>query len=639
MKTIFTLIFGIYFLSAFSQTEIPAIYSNIHTKGNKLYYKDSNSGKIKELNKLFSKKAFGDLEINLTNLIGNPKGTETGIKFNFNNKSLNGTLYYGFINYEDGKFNFPVFFKKTEKIKKGIASINIKHKLKGKYDMIDWEKTGKGTLGYRVVDDKGIILYDGRVSFKGKGPFTVVPTIIEGPSVNKVMPKEATIRFTTQIKTACTIFVNNETYKDNEPCFVHEIELKNLKPETKYNYTVACGENKFTYTFTTTPKAGVRKAFTFAYASDSRNGQGGGERNIFGTNAYMVKKIAAAAIANNSAFLQFSGDMIDGYLTDKNMMNLQYSNWKHATEPFAAYMPIYTVPGNHEALNHMFAGIKEAKNRKPIMIDRFPFATESAEAVYADNFCNFTNGPLSEDNSKYDPNPDKQDFPLYSETVYYHIYGNVAIIALNSDYWYAPSLEYEPGSSGNLHGYIMDNQFYWLEKSIKKLENAKGIDHIFITLHTPMFPNGGHSDDDMWYSGYNEQRPVIFGKKVDKGIIERRDEFLDLIVNKSKKVRAVLTGDEHNYNRVDINPKMPIYEEGKYQGKLKLKRSILQINNGAAGAPYYAQEKLPWSSFVSGFTTQNALVLIHVNGMNITAEVINPDTLELIDEFTIYSYQ
>jgi len=30
--------------------------------------------------------------------------------------------------------------------------------------------------------------------------------------------------------------------------------------------------------------------FTFAYTSDSRAGSGGGERNIYGVNAYIMKK-------------------------------------------------------------------------------------------------------------------------------------------------------------------------------------------------------------------------------------------------------------------------------------------------------------------------------------------------------------
>ena len=55
------------------------------------------------------------------------------------------------------------------------------------------------------------------------------------------------------------------------------------------------------------------------------------------------------------------------------------------------------------------------------------------------------------------------------------------------------------------------------------------------------------------------------------------------------------------------------------------------MNNGAAGAPYYAQEETPWSSAVSGFTTQNALVLFHIEGKRIEMVVLNPDTLEEVD--------
>jgi hypothetical protein len=77
------------------------------------------------------------------------------------------------------------------------------------------------------------------------------------------------------------------------------------------------------------------------------------------------------------------------------------------------------------------------------------------------------------------------------------------------------------------------------------------------------------------------------------------------------------------------------YPDNWDKNKLELKRSILQINNGASGAPYYAQEQTPWSSFTSGFSTQNALVLIDVNGKRVSARVLNPDTLEEIEHFEI----
>ncbi len=136
----------------------------------------------------------------------------------------------------------------------------------------------------------------------------------------------------------------------------------------------------------------------------------------------------------------------------------------------------------------------------------------------------------------------------------------------------------------------------------------------------------------MWYNGDNTWRPYVAGKPVEKGIIERRDQLLDLLVNRSSKVIAILTGDEHNYARTEIGPATIIHPPDYIQEKVVLSRTIYQINNGAAGAPYYAQDETPWTPFVSGFTTQNALVFFHIDGKRINMEVVNPDTLEKFDE-------
>jgi len=137
----------------------------------------------------------------------------------------------------------------------------------------------------------------------------------------------------------------------------------------------------------------------------------------------------------------------------------------------------------------------------------------------------------------------------------------------------------------------------------------------------------------MWYNGDNRFRAVVNGKACRKGIIERRDELLNVIVNKSKKTVAILSGDEHNYNLLTINDTMLRYPEDYPHEKVKLSRTFYQINNGAAGAPYYAQEKTPWSDNVRNFSTQNALVLIDIDGKTIKVRVKNPDTLEIIDEY------
>lgn len=497
-----------------------------------------------------------------------------------------------------------------------------------------------GTIGFRVIQTSGMPLFDSKVTFlkNDAGAFQVAPTIVEGPTVNRVHPTDITLTFETKMPEACQVVVSRPgtrapalRYTESEAVRRHEIVLDNLQPATEYTYTILYGgvadtEQHFsqTYSFKTPPNPGTRAPFVFAYASDSRAGYGGGERDFTGTNAYIMKKMMALLKTYEPAFFQFSGDLINGYSNNADRMRLEYKNWKRAVEPFAHYFPIYVSMGNHEAYVHLF------DNGSPygIQVPHFPVETASAEALFSDEFTLPTNGPESEDGAWYDPNPKKQDFPSYKENVYHYTYDNVAVIVLNSDYLYMPSTSYIRKVGGGMHAYLMDQQIAWLKEKVAALEADANIDHIFVTQHTPCFPNGGHVGDDMWYKGDNSYRPYIAGKPMKEGIIERRDTYLKTLVNDSEKVLAILTGDEHNFALTTISPDMNTYPEVYLGEKLARKRTIYQVNNGAAGAPYYAQEQTPWSDHVSGFTTQNALVLFFVDGNKVEMVVRNPDTLE-----------
>ena len=257
---------------------------------------------------------------------------------------------------------------------------------------------------------------------------------------------------------------DKKVFSDKKSTKVHEIKIEGLEANTTYPYTVEFGENKRSFEFKTAPTPGKRSNFTFSYASDSRAGKGGGERDIYGANFYMVKRIMAANSLHNVAFMQFTGDLINGYKTNGAEEALEYYNWFRAIEPFSPYLPTYVGMGNHEALMHQFNNGEEYG----ITVDQFPFETNSAEKLFADFVTNFSNGPKSEDGAIYDPYPKSKDFPPYDETVYSYTYDNVAVIVLNSDYWYAPSLAGNAKSSGGLHGYIMDNQLEWLKKEVQK---------------------------------------------------------------------------------------------------------------------------------------------------------------------------
>ncbi len=563
----------------------------------------------------------------------NPVGTPEGISFDFGKKDFWGIIYYGMYPRHASKFPQPVFFKRSAKIIEGKADINLKN-MGGKYDIADYESTGKLKLGYRIVNNKGNIIYDGKIIIKGKGPFTVDLSITEGPFVNKVTGTDAVIWFNTNKPCSPSVEVNGMTFKAPSKMMNmmgdihHEIRVHHLKPGTKYKYTVHYGDNRESYSFKTNPEKGSRKPFVFAFTSDSRQGNGGGERNIYGTNAYIMKKMAALALSKGAAFFQFTGDMINGYSINVGEARLEYKNWKRNLEPFWHYIPFYVAPGNHEVTVTSF----DDGSKYGLSVDKFPYNVNSGERIFADEFVNFENGPVSEDGSRYDPDKKNKDFPPYSETAYYYVYGNTAMVVLHSNYLYTPSTYNIPEIGGNVHGYIMDNQLAWLDKTLATLNKDSDIDNIFVTIHTPAFPNGGHSGDDMWYGGNNNIRPYIAGKPVKKGIIERRDEFLNIIVNKNPKVVALLTGDEHNYCRMKLTDKTPRYPENWNHKKLHLTRPLWQITNGSSGAPYYGQEKLIWSSSVEKFSTQYALMLFSVEGTKIKLSVFNPDTMEKIEE-------
>lgn len=607
-------------VSDYPKVEIPSVLHNLKYDESGRLYQQSGNDSLKRYLQI------PDPVYTLDKFEIDPVGSDSGITFDFDDIYFDGKLYYGFI-LSDREYPYPVYFKRYAKIIGGICKINIKKNLSGKYDLPGWQEKGKAKIGYRIVNEQGQIIYDGKRNITYQDSFRVDTSIIEGPFLNKLTHNSAVISFKTNVKCKTSIEVDDRMINDSELRMDHEIMIDGLKAAAMYNYKVNYGGNSDRAEFTTAPKPGSRSKFSFAFASDSRSGRGGGERDIYGANAYIMKKIAALCTQQDAAFLQFTGDLIDGYLTSMSGTLLQYTNWKRSIEPFAAWIPVNLAMGNHESLNYKFGNSKG----NGLSVDKFPYDTASGETAFAKAVVNPLNGPESEDGSKYDPNPNRRDFPSYKENVFYYVYDNAAMISLNSNYWYSPSRRQIPKIGGGLHGYIMDNQLNWLEETIKKLEEDKNIDHVFVTLHTPAFPNGGHSDDDMWYAGDNSYRPYIAGKAVDKGIIERRDEFLDLLINNSSKVVAILAGDEHNYSRMKITRDTKIYPDDWQRERIEISRPIWHITNGSAGAPYYGQEILPWTPWVEKFSTQYAVCFLEIDGREVILKVIDPDTLEEIE--------
>ncbi len=607
--------------------EIPKSYSNIK-------YVKGQMGIVND--KQFYPEELSNPIYTYTNIVDAfVTGSEEGITIDFKNPKIKGHVDYGLIKMRNVKFPLPVYFKKNAKIKEGKAFIKLT-KLAGVYDYTNWEKSKKLRLGYRLINEKGQTIYDGRLNLKVDegGNFKKDISVIEGPYINQLQADGCVISFKTDEAVMSQIKIDGQVYSDIVPQTNHEIKVSGLKPQTSYNYQLIYEDWQEHYQFTTAPLKGCRSPFSFAYASDSRAGKGGGERDLYGVNAYVLKKMVMFADYKGAAFMQFTGDLMTGYNGSNDKQNLQLLNWKHAAGNFWHYKPMYVAMGNHESIERIFKRTDYKGHSYylgHLFVDKFPFEKYSAEKTFADNFCLPVSDLKSEDNNKYDPSRKSIDFPSYKENVYDYTYGNLAMLVMNSNYWYASSTKDIPLTSGNVHGYIMDNQLEWLRKKIAQYEADKDIDHIMVTFHTPAFPNAGHAGDDMWYDGQNKVRPYIAGKQVEEGIIERRDQILDILVNHSKKFVVLLCGDEHNYSRLTVTNNTPIYPENWKGKKLHFSRAFKQITNGSAGAPYYSLQKLPWSKSVKKFSTLHALMLFKVDGQHIDMDVINPDTFEKIE--------
>ena len=334
----------------------------------------------------------------------------------------------------------------------------------------------------------------------------------------------------------------------------------------------------------------------------------------------------AVAAFNNAAFMQVQGDITNGGNASADGHLLEYANFKRSLEPFWNKIPVYVGFGDHEPNKKIFA--PDSITRKSKSIEEFPYSTSSGEASFAKAFVNPDNGPQSEDGASYDPDPSQMDFPTYRENVYYYTYDNIAMIVLNTEYWESK----DPlATSGCPEGYIMDQQVKWLKETIRKMENDPDIDHIFVVTHGAVFPNGDHLTDAMWWNG-ETSRAYVKGSPLQKGTIERRDEILDICVNRSKKFLAFISGDEHNFSFLPVTPTTSLYLPGFPGKKIQLSRSFYCINNGAGGSAPYAMLPSPWSDGFQYFAEPPVLAMITVKGNSVTLKAIKAETLENICE-------
>jgi Purple acid Phosphatase, N-terminal domain/Calcineurin-like phosphoesterase len=626
-----------------------------------------------------------------------------GLLIDLGDPAFFGKIYTGPYPFESQESDydyvrFGKFRKKRDLLKRGKGLLPASAYFATHYNANDWP-TEKflfvGTIAYRLdlwkKGDKGrkpeyFGYCGGRASFRrvkdanGRIKYEKNVTIIDGPFVSMLTsddPTSAVIAWNTDKESTGKVIVyrskaSSIAIKDSEKkaslgesrefssekaAKKHEVKVSGLDPNARYFYTVRCetakGQEIQTklYGFRTPPKKG-HGAFSFAYAGDGREGTGGAERTYMGHNLRTLSMIARSAYRNGAEFFLFGGDLVNGYTSNKADFALQLRSWKQALSGFWRSKPVYPAMGNHETLMNSFSyhGIC---HKYGLGLDKWPYPTDSAEAVFASEFYNPTNGPKPSDTRR----------PTYKENVYTFQYGPLLTIAFNNNYWYTAGMydrrkrafsgRWQQTYGGAPEGYIMEDQLQWIEEKLKKAEKAPTVKYVILYAQEPPFPCGGHIMDAMWYKGdnniraYTKDRTDNEVKPEKMGIIEVRNRLWKAVANCSK-VAAVLSGDEHAYHRVLISDRTPVGIPGKDDpngdGQLEncfpdgakcssnpdFRYPTWQIVVGTAGAPYYAIENTPWKSDVAFYSSQSGYSLFNVDNDTISMKFIS-ETGQILD--------
>jgi len=468
-----------------------------------------------------------------------------------------------------------------------------------------------GTLAYRLElfdPRKGAAQFiDRYFSFRvEQDQFRKTPAIVDGPFLTEISVNSAIVWWVTDTPTRGEIRLSNGLNISSEsgsseggsseggPAERHVVRLHGLSANTKYRYqaisTAADGEIRSrNYTLRTAPQ---EPEFSFVFTCDGRTGGlGGGDTALEGINGVSARALAIQMARHAPHLLIFTGDLINGYTTREDDFRAQLRSWKRIYGPLWREVPVYTGMGNHESLIDILEDGTQVDKQ----------AEQSAEAVFASEFVHPMNGP----------EPERAGLPPYKGSVYSFDYAGCHFTQLNSDYWYSSRPQEH---TGNPFGRLLAGQLAWLEKDLMEAR-AGGARHIFVFVHEPAYPNGGHVQDSLWGGGEAEG-------------VKARDLFWRTVTQAG--ARAVFSGHEHNYSRTLIDGKTPVHRDGSANPDFA--KATWQITQGAAGAPFYPRDfTAPWAKSVKKFVAHTwSYCLVQVKGPRVSLETYSY-TGEILD--------
>ena len=589
-------------------------------------------------------------------------GPGEGLILDLGDPDLEGRIYSGPYPFEAGRTESDYArYRTVRPLSKGRGCIALASFFLTPFNVNQWPEGPPGlsspsmTAAYRVElhlrpHDGGcraLGFYEGVAGFRrtGKGGFEKTLTLTEGPYLTRLSsddPTSAVVVFRTDRTARGRVRVRpaggageGALFAEDRSSTLHEVRISGLDPGVEYGYEVrvedGSGDEYHTgrYRFHAAPSPGADRV-RFAFVSDTREGVGGGERAFAGHNAYCLRRILSHAMRQGAELFLFGGDLVNGYTSSKADFRLQFRAWKGSVSGFWRTRPVYTAMGNHETLLQwhylvpfIFAAVDRWYLRGPpfyVALDRFPYATESAEAVFAEEFYNFANGPEPSDSRR----------PPYRENVYTFQWGPVRFVAFNNNYWWTTNAAV-PACGGAPEGYMLEDQLSWIEGVLARAEADPTVKFVILFAQEPVFPCGGHVGDAMWWNGNNGVRAYTFreGHMVPEraGILEVRNRFWRAVAACSKSA-AVLAGDEHAYHRLLVDGSTPVgvYPEDDLDGDGKVDRfspdpafvrPVWHLTAGTGGAPYYCETPTPWTPVC--YSSEEGYLLFETEGGRISA--------------------
>jgi 3',5'-cyclic AMP phosphodiesterase CpdA len=419
---------------------------------------------------------------------------------------------------------------------------------------------------------------------------------------------------------------------------VQKVAVTGLSPSTRYLYLVEAQAPDGTtarspvHSFTTAPRAGHGEV-TFMAISDTPGAAGGGEKSAMGINREVAGRLAFEAVRKEADLVIFAGDLPTGFSSDEGDYRFQLHGWKDAWSPFWNSRPVYPVPGNHELLANWYDDGKEG-----VVMDRWPYALQSSEAVFADEFVLPANGPV----------PDDPRRPPYRGTAYSFQYGPVLFVGLNNFYWWTFD-KMVPTFGGSPQGYLMDDQLRWFEGVMAAAQRSASVRFIVVYMHEPAFPISPFTGEDgLWWDGNNNVRPYVRqGTTVvpaGDGVIDVRNRFWKTLANNGKTA-ALVAAHQHAYARLLVDDKTPVgvmpgddtNGDGildRFSPNPAFRFPVWQIISGNGGANFsaFTAEGKPWTASIVSNQEGYCIFRTHGRALSMTAYSISGQVIDQVDD-------